>query len=212
MEPYTGSIYTITCSKTGMAYVGSSKSVASRFARHRSMLRAGDHHAPLLQEQWRQHGEAAFVFEVVEEGIDALFLLAREQYWIWRLGDSLLNALKTSWPTDEDIREARRQADKPRRKAEPMQKREPAPGICIRPPNPATHDPRPEKVQELLERIGESALWVSKHSGIPYNRLRMLLVGYKEVGGKRIAVVLRYPEQYALEMILAFREAAARLE
>ena len=82
----------------------------------------------------------------------------------------------------------------------------------VAPPDPSTHAPTPEKAQELVSRIGKSALWVSKHSGIPYNRLRMLLVGHKEVEGKRIAVVMRYPEQYALEMILAFREAGERLK
>ena len=74
-------IYRIRCLVSGKLYVGSSKIIKSRWYQHRRDLRLGKHASPRLQRAWNKHGEAAFVFEVIEEcDVDALFI--REQFHI----------------------------------------------------------------------------------------------------------------------------------
>ncbi len=60
-------IYVITNTVTGEQYVGMSQNVAYRFWQHREMLRKGQHHNSLLQVAWNRDGEAAFLFEGLEE-------------------------------------------------------------------------------------------------------------------------------------------------
>jgi group I intron endonuclease len=80
-----GAIYTISNQITGKVYVGSAVDFASRKRIHRHHLNAGTHHAPHLQASWKKYGEAAFVFDVVEEVAEKFWLLTREQAWINRL-------------------------------------------------------------------------------------------------------------------------------
>lgn len=77
-------VYVIRNRVDGKVYVGSAVNVRKRWNSHRSDLRRGDHHALRLQRAWSKHGEDAFEFELVEIVVDRLFLLAREQFWIWR--------------------------------------------------------------------------------------------------------------------------------
>ncbi len=86
-----GVIYRIACTANGRAYFGSSINVKRRFYLHRRDLEAGNHHSPRLQSAWNKYGSEAFEFEVVEHVDDALFLVAREQCWIWRNEAILLN-------------------------------------------------------------------------------------------------------------------------
>jgi group I intron endonuclease len=87
----SGVIYRIKCVANGRAYIGSSVNVKRRFYLHCRDLVAGTHHSPRLQNAWNKYGSDAFVFEVVEHVADALFLVAREQFWIWEHEASLLN-------------------------------------------------------------------------------------------------------------------------
>lgn len=59
-------VYRIRNTVNGRAYVGVSRDVRARMNRHRMELKMGaERVAPLLQD-WIEHGEAAFVFEVVD--------------------------------------------------------------------------------------------------------------------------------------------------
>lgn len=62
-------------------YIGSSKSIRSRWHQHRMSLKQGKHHSPYLQNAWTKYGEEAFEFWVVEE-CNRDELLIREQEYI----------------------------------------------------------------------------------------------------------------------------------
>lgn len=87
----SGVIYRILCTANGRAYIGSSVEAKRRFYLHRLDLEAGRHHSPRLQAAWNKYGADAFVFEVVEHVEDALFLVGREQNWLWNNESTLLN-------------------------------------------------------------------------------------------------------------------------
>jgi group I intron endonuclease len=74
-------IYQIRCNASGLAYVGSSKKIYSRWTDHRRYLRKGDHHTPYLQNAWNKYGEGAFEFLIIEECAQDE-LEAREQHYI----------------------------------------------------------------------------------------------------------------------------------
>jgi group I intron endonuclease len=78
-------VYVIRNRVNGKSYVGSSNHVLPRFSDHRKRLRNGNHHSVKLQRSWDKNGAEAFEFVIVELVSDALFLCAREQFWIWRL-------------------------------------------------------------------------------------------------------------------------------
>lgn len=77
-------IYHIKNLATGRLYIGSSCNVEARVSRHKVLLRSGKHWARRLQNSWNKRGENSFEFKLVEEVADSIFLLAREQFWIWR--------------------------------------------------------------------------------------------------------------------------------
>jgi len=62
-------------------YIGSSKSVHSRWSKHRLLLRSGKHHSPYLQNAWTKYDEATFRFWIIEE-CEPSELLAKEQEYI----------------------------------------------------------------------------------------------------------------------------------
>lgn len=68
-------------------------------------------------------------------------------------------------------------------------------------PNADNHDPRPETVRTLVERIGKSQFWIATTIGISERRLRYLIAGSREVDGKTTDVEMTYPEQFALECL-----------
>lgn len=74
-------IYKIVNSKNGNRYIGSSKSISSRWSAHRCSLRSGKHHNRHLQASWNLYGEESFIFEFVE-GCAEGNLLSREQSYI----------------------------------------------------------------------------------------------------------------------------------
>lgn len=87
----SGFVYTIANIETGKVYVGSSVNPKRRFSLHRRDLVAGVHHSRILQNAWNKYGESAFHFNVVEDVEDVNFMVAREQFWIWRNWSVLMN-------------------------------------------------------------------------------------------------------------------------
>lgn len=81
-EPICG-IYSITNSKNGRVYIGSSIDILTRFKGHRSELKRGRHHNKKLQADVYRYGLANFTFEILEtlSRIESL-LDERERYWI----------------------------------------------------------------------------------------------------------------------------------
>lgn len=57
-------LYTITCTANGRVYVGQSSHVYNRICGHKSRLRGGTHPNAQLLHDFRQFGEAAFIFQI----------------------------------------------------------------------------------------------------------------------------------------------------
>ncbi|KVC81399.1 hypothetical protein [Burkholderia ubonensis] len=68
-------------------------------------------------------------------------------------------------------------------------------------PDARKHQPNPETVRELIQRVGKSQRWIAERIGISERRLRYLLAGSRDVEGKTVAVTITYPEQFALEQL-----------
>jgi group I intron endonuclease len=75
-------IYKITCVENGKFYIGSTVNKTQRWARHRRDLRDGTHPNKNLLASWVKYGEAAFLFEVLEEVADEVLLFAAEQRYL----------------------------------------------------------------------------------------------------------------------------------
>lgn len=56
-------IYQIRHIATGRVYIGSARDFRQRWHAHKSHLRRGLHHSPILQNAWDKYSEGAFVFE-----------------------------------------------------------------------------------------------------------------------------------------------------
>lgn len=81
MKTYRCGIYQIQCLVSKKSYVGSSKRIEGRWYEHRYLLKKGTHTSPRLQQAWTKHGEANFVFSILEEcSVEKLF--EREQHYI----------------------------------------------------------------------------------------------------------------------------------
>lgn len=77
-----GIIYRITCTANNKFYIGSTVNKAQRWARHRRQLRDGTHPNKHMAAAWAKHGEAAFVFDVLESVDDPAMLFAAEQKYL----------------------------------------------------------------------------------------------------------------------------------
>ena len=77
-----GVIYRITCIANGKFYIGSTVNKNQRWARHRKDLREGKHPNKHMQAAWTLYGEAAFLFECIEEVDSAVDLLVAEQKYL----------------------------------------------------------------------------------------------------------------------------------
>jgi len=62
----TGGIYAVRCTASGEAWVGATPDLSTRQSGIWFSLKHGSHREPGLQAAWTRHGEAAFVFEIVE--------------------------------------------------------------------------------------------------------------------------------------------------
>lgn len=76
-------IYAARCLATNKRYIGSALKGLSRSRSHIRSLRKGIHHNRYLQNAWAKHGEAGFVWELIE-ACAANLLRQREQFWINR--------------------------------------------------------------------------------------------------------------------------------
>lgn len=89
-------IYAVRCTATGQNWVAKSPDVRKRQTALWFQLNAGGFPGKTLQAAWKQHGEAAFVFEVVEEIRDEnelmipVLLKDREAHWRKGLGAAAL--------------------------------------------------------------------------------------------------------------------------
>jgi group I intron endonuclease len=75
-------IYKIINVVTNSFYIGSSVNLQKRKSRHFSTLRRGVHANRHLQAAWNKHGEAAFVFAIVEAHSEDVDLLEKENVWL----------------------------------------------------------------------------------------------------------------------------------
>jgi uncharacterized protein (UPF0548 family) len=65
-KPHRG-IFAVRCAATPQVWVGASPDLDAARNSTYFMLRLGSHRDTLLQAAWREHGEATFRFEVLEE-------------------------------------------------------------------------------------------------------------------------------------------------
>lgn len=96
-ENRLGSIYTFTCLENNKVYVGSTiRSPRQRMQEHLHYLRHNKHKSKYMQHSYNKYGEDSLVFEVVKDEIDPLFLLAVEQFYIWRHEADIMNSAPVS--------------------------------------------------------------------------------------------------------------------
>ncbi|AFN39113.1 GIY-YIG domain-containing protein [Burkholderia phage BcepMigl] len=92
-----GTVYYIESAATGRLYVGSTaRAPRQRWLEHLHYLRNGKHHCRHLQRVYAKHGEHDLTFSIVEHVDDILFLLAREQFHIWRHEGRVMNGVPVS--------------------------------------------------------------------------------------------------------------------
>lgn len=80
-EFYSSGIYCIKNTNSNKIYVGSSKNMYHRLARHKSDLKKQKHGNPILQNSFNKYGEENFEFSVLEY-CDSKDLSLKEQYYI----------------------------------------------------------------------------------------------------------------------------------
>lgn len=78
----TSGVYKITNNITGEFYIGSSKNIKSRWAKHKCLSTHKQHPNSKLYKSMAQYGLGNFIFEILEETDN---LKEREQYWIKQL-------------------------------------------------------------------------------------------------------------------------------
>jgi hypothetical protein len=96
----TPGVFAVRCTATGAAWIAPSRNLAQQQNGIWFSLRQGSHRNATLQAAWREHGEAAFVFEPLEACEDeavvayslANWLKDAERRWIARLDASKLIA------------------------------------------------------------------------------------------------------------------------
>ena len=76
--PRKAGIYAIRCPGLNAAWIGTSKDLEKAQNRHWFTLKMGTHHIPALQTAWKNEGETAFEYEILETLDDDLSPLARE--------------------------------------------------------------------------------------------------------------------------------------
>jgi group I intron endonuclease len=75
-------IYVIENAVSGEWYIGSAQNMRKRWQTHRSLLRAGNHHAVRLQASWGKYGEGAFRFIPLQVVPDKARRLLLEQHFL----------------------------------------------------------------------------------------------------------------------------------
>lgn len=80
-------IYAVRCAASGQVWVAKIANIAKRQTSLWFQLNSGGFPGKSLQDAWKQHGEAAFAFEVLEEIADEnelmipVLLKDRETHW-----------------------------------------------------------------------------------------------------------------------------------
>ena len=78
-------------------------------------------------------------------------------------------------------------------------------GMRIELPDSDGFTPTHQQAVRLFARIDKPMLWIARHSGISYNRVRMLRDGYRLQGdgdkAEKVPVLIKYPEVVTLELI-----------
>lgn len=88
-----GKIYQISFLWSDGVYIGSTiRSSNQRRLEHLFLLRRNKHHSKHLQYAYNKYGEDSFVFSVIEY-VEANFMLAREQFHIWRNEKHSMNSV-----------------------------------------------------------------------------------------------------------------------
>lgn len=93
-QPHRG-VFAVRCTATGNTWVGSTPNLGAAHNSTWFTLRLGSHRDAALQAEWREHGEAAFRFDVLEE------LEADVQPM---LVNDLLKQKKREWASKEQAR------------------------------------------------------------------------------------------------------------
>ncbi|HUI09046.1 MAG TPA: GIY-YIG nuclease family protein [Bacteroidota bacterium] len=65
-QPKTAGVFAIRNTVNGKVYLGSSLNLHGPLNSHRFMLATGSHRNPALQKDWKEFGERAFKFEILE--------------------------------------------------------------------------------------------------------------------------------------------------
>lgn len=86
-------VYGILHVKSNRMYIGGASFVSTRFAFHVCALRRGIHKCKELQQFWRQDGEEAFRYILLERCLNVRHLRDREQWWHEQTPNSL-NTMK----------------------------------------------------------------------------------------------------------------------
>ena len=76
-------IYSITNTKSGKVYCGSSNNVSGRWRNHKSKLNKNIHANPHLQNAWNKYGEGSFQFNIEEELPSEQLQNAEQCYLNW---------------------------------------------------------------------------------------------------------------------------------
>jgi len=92
-------IYKISCSQENLVYIGSSKSIESRFIKHKTQLRNSIHHCESLQLAWDAYGEDSFTFSILEHTED---YIKQEQKWIDKFWPNCYNTHKKAFSSMEE--------------------------------------------------------------------------------------------------------------
>lgn len=77
----TSGVYSIRNTENDNLYIGSSRDIESRWARHKRLLQSGNHHSRHLQNAWNCYGNDCFEFEIIET-CDVDTLIEVEQKYI----------------------------------------------------------------------------------------------------------------------------------
>lgn len=92
-----GFVYAIVCTKNNKIYIGSTmRNTTQRFNEHKHHLKNKKHHCRYLQHAFNKHGLNSLQLVVLQEVDDVNFLLACEQFAMWRYMDRLMNSIPVS--------------------------------------------------------------------------------------------------------------------
>ncbi|WP_213878714.1 hypothetical protein [Pseudomonas sp. dw_358] len=74
-------------------------------------------------------------------------------------------------------------------------------------PNAERYNPSTDYADKLISRIGQTPAWIAKRIGVTDKRIKYILEGERTVKGETTAIQMTYPEQFALECLVAEAQA-----